>query len=628
MREQVWLDDAPGADDTAKGKAALAILASRGGGDLVLPGREIRITETWFVPSNVTVSGQGSATHIRFAGKNPASIPGTDSHTRPRQGNLRTAAIAVAGQYPDDISRSSYRPDHTGDYPVTQPNAFAPNSVIPAGSVVLPLASARGLSIGNYLWLERGYMGWHPAIKEMVLVSEIDGDEVRLSWATQYEYCNASTDPFNAFMKPIAYQDGVAAPGVDQASYNGWRQCGWRRVDPVVNSWVRDLRITNEAKHPGYANLAIIFQRAFNCGFRNLYLSGGGLGNLDSENTTGDGLICKRSSASYQQTDVLPGNGSNRIRLTNIDMHTGSLDVEEGATKGYFQGRTRSNTKNIHFCRDNTFDLVARNDTGYGIYIERCAQVRVRGTYQASQAGIWVGHRDLFYDYPQATLAMWDSLVGLYFDGMNIEIDADRVEARDNNSLDIYLQQPIKGRAFVTGRFGGVYSIPSSGQGFVVGSVKRLTDGSDQTAPRLSARPTFFPFDRDIAITSAADGKVWRRVNLNRKSVLDIANAGSFRVNSHASDGGVRAGDVAKVLIQNSAKVSVDTLKYVAGVPVRTPVSYTAGSARKWHISEVAAFDTATGLVTLATPVPTDWAPITSASDDKTKSCVFFGRWG
>lgn len=627
-RETVSLDESPGATDAIKAQAAVDYLASVGGGVLRLPRREIILNKTVFGASNVTIQGEGCASHIRFSGTIPTSISGT-SYTNPLQGNFRTAAIAIVGQYPDDITSANYSASHTGDYPVIEPRAFAANSVIKAGSISFEAASSGDLSdvsAGDYLWLDRGFMGWHSAIHEMVQVASISGTTVTLVWPTQYEYRNASTDPFNLFMKPIAYQDGTAAPGVDQATYNSWRQCGWRRIDPIVNAWVKDVRITNEANHAGYANLALIYCRAFNCGFENIELSGGGLWNIDSEGTHGHILRTKRSSSSVVQTDLLPGNGCNRTRITGMDIQTGTFDVEEGCLKGFFQGRVNGNTKNIQYCRDNTFELESRNSSGYGLLFKHSGSARFSGSYQSVQPTIWVQHRDIFYDYPQATLAMYDSLIGIYFDGTSIEGECELVESTANNSLEFYLEQPIRARARVGGAFGGVYNLVTSAQGYVIGNVKRLADGSDQTAPIVSARPAgIFPIDRDLTFTDGTNDKVWRRVNLNRKTIAVVSNASNFTVNTNTTQGGVKTGDIAMVLIQNTATVSVDTLKYVDGAPTRTPVSYTAGNARKWHISDVASVNTDTGEVTLTTAVPANWGAVAGGSD---VSCVFFGRWG
>ncbi|MFZ5666971.1 MAG: hypothetical protein ACOY7L_17295 [Pseudomonadota bacterium] len=623
MREEVRLDEAPGADDTEKGLECLKYLRTERSGLFILPPREIVIAETWFVPSKVIVRGQGRETHVRFSGTIPTSITGT-SHTNPLQGNFRTSAFALIGQFPDDITSTNYSPAHTGDYAVTEPRAFAANSVIPAGSTVLPLASASGLVAGDYLYLDRGYMGWHTALHEIVRIRSISGDNVTLFWPTQYEYRNASTDPFNLFMKPIAYNGGQSAPGVNQAAFDSWRQCGWRKVNPVINARLENMRISNEIVHAGYANLAVMICRGLDCSFDNIELTGGGLWNLQSEGTRGT-LITDRSDTAFPQTDVLPGNGSNRTHII-VDMRTGSLGIEEGCLKGKFEGRSNTNIQVQQFCRETTVDMIGNSDNLYGILIDKSAPAHIKGRYTSPQPALWMATRDMFYYYPQATLAMWDSLAGDYFNGMLIEADCDYVESTANNGLDVYLGQPIRGRVNLGGASGGVYSIPASAAGVIVGSATRLRDRTDQTAPRVSARPAaIFPVDRDITYTDGTNDKVWRRVNLNRKTIAAVGGASTFTVNANTTQGGVKTGDIAMVLTQNTATVSLDTLRYVSGAPEFSPVSYTAGNARRWHISDVASIDTGTGDVGLTTAVPANWSAVAGGSD---VSCVFFGRWG
>ena len=625
MHEQVWLDEAPGADDTSKGKAALAYLATVGG-DLMLPGREIGINETWFVPSGVTVKGQGRATHIRFSGTVPTAMADT-SYLKPRQGNFRTSALALVGQYPDDIISANYNSGHTGDYPVIEPRAFAPNSVVKAGSVSFDVARSDNLadvSVGDYLRLERGFMGWHTALHEIVRVRAIVGTSVTLAWPVLYEYRNAANDPFNLFMKPIAYNGGRAAPGVDQLTFEGWRQCGWRRINPVINARLESMRIANEVAHVGYANLAVMICRSLNCSFEKIELNGGGLWNLLSEGTRGT-LVAERLNSNFPQTDVLPGNGSNRTNI-KADMKTGSFAIEEGCLKGTFEGRSSTNIQLQHFCRENVVDMVAVSDALYGIIIDKSAPALIKGRYTSPQPALWVATHDLFHHYPQATLAMYDSLVGDYFNGMLIEARCDLAESTANNSLDVYLGQPIRGEIALGGKFGGVYSIPDGKAGVIVGNARRLRDRTDQTAPLVSGRPAGkFPFDRDVTYADSTSGKVWRRMNTNRKTIDLVANASDFTVSSNTTQGGVKVEDVAKILVQNTATINVNTHHYVEGLPEFTPVAYTAGKARRWHISDVAGVNSGTGQVSLATPVPDNWQAV---SGDATVSCVFFGRWG
>lgn len=626
MREQIWLDEAPGADETAKGKQALAYLAERGGGEFWLPGREIEIDETWFVPSNVTVRGQGNATHVRFAGTDPDLIAGT-SHLNPKQGNFRSSAFALVGQYPDDISAANYVAGHTGDYPVIAPRAFAPDTVIKPGATSLPMASLGDLADvapGDFLRLERGFMGWHTALHEMVRVRAIDGTTVHLAWPVLYEYRNAANDPFNLFMRPIAYNGGQAAPGVSQAAFEGWRQCGWRRVDPVINARLENMRISNEVIHAGYANLAVMICRGLNCSFDNIELTGGGLWNLHCEGTRGT-LVAERSNPAFPQTDVLPGNGSNRTYIV-ADMKTGSLAIEEGCLKGTFEGRSNTNIQVQQYCRETTVDMVANSGSLYGILVDKSAPTLIKGRYTSPQPALWVATRDLFHYYPQATLAMFDSLVGDYFNGMLIEAQCDLVESTANNSLDVYLGQPIRGRVNIGGQFGGVYSIPEAGAGVIVGKATRLSDRSDQTSPAVSGRPAArFPFDRDVTYPDGNNDKLWRWVNGNRKTIAAVANASNFTVNANTTQGGVKTGDVAMILTQNIAPVDVNTLRYVGYLPNFGPVNYAPGGARRWHFSDVAGVNSGTGEVNITTPVPDNWQAV---AGDAAVSCVFFGRWG
>lgn len=625
MGERIWLDDAPGADDTAKGAAALRHLA-RLGGELLLPGREIRIDQTWFVPSNVTVKGQGRATHVRFAGTVPNSIPGTSS-SKPLQGNFRTAAIALVGQYPDDISEENYRAAHTGDYPVIAPRAFAANTAIQPGATGFSAVSAEALAdvaVGDYLRLERGFMGWHSALHEMVRVADISGSKVTLGWPVMYSYCNAPDDPFNLFMKTIAYGGGPSAPGVDQTAFEQWRQCGWRRVNPVVNARLEKLRITNEAIHVGYANLAVMICRALNCTFDKIELNGGGLWNLLSEGTRGT-LVAARADPTYQQTDVLPGNGSNRTHII-ADMKTGALAIEEGCLNGKFEGRSNGHVQLQHYCRNNTVNMVTNSHSLYGILVDKSAPALIMGKYISPQAALWVATHDLFHHYPQATLSMYDSMVSEYFDGLLIEAKCDLLESTKNNGLDVYLGQPIRGSVKLGGPAGGVYSIPDRAPGLMVGEATRLRDRSDQTGASISSRPIAqFPFHRDVTYADRALGKVWRQANLNRKTIVSISDPAVFRVDSFAEHGGVKPADVAKVLIENTATVSVATLRYVNGLPEFSPVSYQAGGARRWHVSNVASTESIRASVRLQTPVPDNWQAV---AGDATVSCAFFGRWG
>lgn len=625
MHERIWLDDAPGAGDTSRGAAALQHLAQTGG-ELMLPGREIRIDETWFVPSNVTIRGQGRATHVRFAGKFPTGISGT-SPINPLQGNFRTAAIALIGQYPDDISEENYQADHTGDYPVIEPRAFAADTVLKPGATSFAAASEDELSdvsVGDYLRLERGFMGWHSALHEMVRVAEIRGSTVTLAWPIMCDYCNDPDDPFNQFMKPIAYNGGRSAPGVDQKAFEQWRQCGWRRVNPVINARIERLRITNEIAHTGYANLAVMICRALNCTFDDIELGGGGLWNVLSEGTRGK-LVAVRADPAYPQTDVLAGNGSNRTHLV-VDMRTGALAIEEGCLNGKFQGRSNEHVQLQHYCRNNSVTMLSESRSLYGILVNKSAPALISGRYTSPQPALWVETHDLFHHYPQATLPMFDSLVGDYFNGMLIEARCDLLESTKNNSRDVYLGQPIRGDVKLGGPAGGVYSIPDKAPGLMVGSATRLSDKTDQTGNSTASRPVaLFPFDSDLTLTDRKRDKIWRRVNLNRKTIGSVSDPSSFKVDAFNEDGGVESADVAKVLIQNTATVSLATLRYVNGLPEFSPVAYKAGGARRWHISSVAVTDGSDGSVRLNVPVPQNWQAI---SGDATISCAFFGRWG
>lgn len=595
-------------NDDAAWLRALAAVTAAGGGRIELPARQIVTTQTWFVPSRVTVSGMGDASHILFTGANPAAIPGTPA--TPRWGNPRTSAIAVVGRNPDDMTAGVYNDGQTGDYATTDLRAFAANTELMPGATQMTVADATGLAAGGFIWLEAGWIGWHTALHEIVKIKSVAGNVVTFAAPILYRYTNKAGDAFNDFFDKFGY-GGSGPPGV--TDFPSWRQSGYRRVEPIENAGIRDLKITNTIVRAGYANLAIAVIRGYNCAIDRVSVDGGGVWNIDSDGTTFDGILLDRTVLTYPQADFLPANGCTRLRIRGMVQKNGSLYIEEGGCDGRVQGSTTGQVFVNQYCREIAADLFVTQDQNYALRVEKCAQVQAAGQYVSTQPAVQYGTKDFFTLYPGATLAHWKA-VGEYFDGSNFRfMPGSFAYSTANNSRDLYGEQSfVADDAEVGGQFGDFFDLGTGGAGYALGSLRRRQDQARVGSPRVTARPTFYPKGlKQIVYDTSAD-RAWGVVNLAIKTVNNVPSSTTFVVNNLAGDGGVKAGDVVRVIIENQSTVTAADGNV-----------YAQFTARAWHYSVVTAADTGTQQVTIAAAVPNNWA-VKTGDDGR----AYFVRWG
>ncbi len=285
----VYPEDFPGANDDERIAAALTYLQSGSAesrGTLRLLGNTYTTTLPIMIPSNITVEGSGNETLIDFYPPDPTAYSGPGA----RLGHIRGTALVMVGASSDVGTNNNT----TGDYYETSPRAFATNTVLAEGATSFPVANSSdlaGLGPGDWLWLQRGWIGWHTCVHEAVQIKSISGTTVNLVRPIENKYSNRSDDAFNAFIDAFAYPANTPPPGVTQAAFDGFLQCGWRPFTPCYRAAAKNLRIRNNNVYSGYANLAVGIFRAVDCQFENLTIEAGGLWNIDSQGTIGRGLF-------------------------------------------------------------------------------------------------------------------------------------------------------------------------------------------------------------------------------------------------------------------------------------------------------------------------------------------------
>jgi hypothetical protein len=602
------------ADTIIEALADVAAGNTQGKGKLQLLGRDYTLGQTVFVPSLTALEGVGAESVLIFDGVDPATITGSGSS--PRWGNLRTTALCMAGTNPDDMAGGTYSDGHTGDYPIADLRAFAAATTLAEGATQfsVPAGTANDVAAGDFIRVEKWVIGWHYAVHEIAQVADKIGDTINLTKPLRYAYTNASGDAGNDFMELFAYAGGPP-PGVLSGTFFARRQSGWRRVAPCEGASVRKLAIRNVNTWPQYANLSLGIFRGFKCSAEDIWCQGGGVWNLDSDNTTFTNLRMDRIDSAYAQTDFLPANGSTNTRITNPYLKGGNTDLEEGTCDleingGTFFGHIFVN----YFNRDVRIrDVSVTLNSGYALRIDRSANVSAHGDFVSPQPAVQSGSEDFFSLYPGATLAHWLA-VGGYWDGAGVRLmPGSYAYSTANNGLDIYTEQTmIADGAEVGGPFGDVVDVDSAAATYVVGTLRRRQDGMQAGSPAVTAKPTFFPAHPAQEVRDTTTGKLWRQVNRNAKTAVATAlTSTTFTVNANTTNGGVAVGDVAKVLIENTASVTINA------------VVYTSGNARKWHYSAVQAIDTGSGLVTITTAVPANWSVKTGAN-----GIQYFARWG
>ncbi len=305
-----------------------------------------------------------------------------------------------------------------------------------------------------------------------------------------------------------------------------------------------------------------------------------------------------RFNDSKAQTDVLPGNGSNRTTITGIDQKTGTLDIEEGARFTAVSGRTNGNVKVQKFCwRTNLDGLDGDNPSGYGLLVNQSAHTRWRGVKTAQQPTIQYNTADFFTAHPTATLAQQRTEAGAYYDGLNFRIlPGSSILSTANNSLEIYVTQTISADGVeVQGVSGGAlnYTAGSAFPAFV-GSVRRAYDGNPVRPALLSARPTYLaPNDLDRRPDSV-NGKNWAPLLRNEKTVAGGSGT-QLTVNNVGTQGGVQVGDAVEIYSEN-------------------------GASHLWHRTTVTAITD--NVMTLNNPYPSGYTAVTANGGS-----ARFGRW-
>lgn len=593
---------------------AQAYLATKSGGILRYPDASYDTHKSIFGRSNIWHRGEN--TLITFDGVDPGTLTGSSSD--PRWGNLRASVFAFAGENPADMASGVYSDNHTGDYPVASPLPFAADTVLKPGAKSLTVASSgdlTGVSAGSILQLQRGVLGWHYAYNEMIEVDAVSGTTVTLKRGVQNEYRNANTDAFNDFFEQFAYSGGPP-PGVDSGDFDDWLQCGWRLVDPVRDAKISGFRLLNVNNYPGYANSAVWATRAFGVAFDDITLLGGALFVTDCEKVRSRGLVTDRMSSSYPDTAVLAGNGSNDVEFLDLDIRTGSLVLEEGASRIRCTGRVTNAIVQVQkFCRLVYLrGLDSISPAGFGIIFDLAGHSEWSGRLIGAQPALWIKHKTMNKEHPSATLAHVKSLANEYFDGTNIHVAGPSfLESTANNSLEIYSHQEISVDAPVDlgGTFGSSTNIATSTAQRHVGrgNIRRVLDGTAQGVAIVTAKPTFFPARGDQIAKDTSNDRIWQVVNQSVKTAASVDDNDTFTINSPDANGGLKAGDVVRCWIQNTSTVTIDG------------TDYALGTARDWHDSVVTS--QSGGVVELATGVPNNWEIVTGSDGE-----IRCARWG
>lgn len=448
------------ADDTAALERAIAAAAA--GDRLVsLPARTIRLSRTVFIPSGVTVRGAGSArTLVIFDSPAP---PALRPAPRPLLGNVRTAAFAMAGDEPD-ADHAAY-PAETGDYYISPPRRFAPDTALEPGDTRFDAADAaavRDLAPGGWLQLMTGNTGWHPARSELRRIKAVAGRTVTLATPLKADYSNRPGG-FDDFVQ--RFELTANPPG--GTPLRRFAQTGFRRVRPVTGAALEGVTIRNVNEYQGYANLAYIMVRAIGCRTADIVSEGGGAWHIDSQDVN-CAVKLRRARPAYARTEIF-WNGSNDIRA-HVEAIDSQVAIEEGVQRLRLTGFARQVDTNVQiqaFSSDITlenFDIT--NSTMFGLIVKNAARVRFSGRIVAAGVAFWYATPPLAKAHPGANGA-----AARYYDPSTIEVADAYLESTKNNSLELYLEQPVKARNVrLGGPNGGIHSIPAKAPGRVVGS--------------------------------------------------------------------------------------------------------------------------------------------------------------
>lgn len=536
-------------DDIAAFEAMIAAVAAAGGGKCYISAKRYRVTRTIFLPGGVSLIGPGvDCCRISLAGPNPATIA-----TVPKIGNVRSFVIARVGACPAD-NYTTY-PNATGDYYISPPLQFAANTDILRGSATLPVLNAAdtaGLAAGDWLYLSSANIGWHPAWSEYIQVQSVsaDGLTITLRWPTRFGYSTIHDGIWNYaanFEAPTNPPGGIPL--------NSWAQVGWRKVNPAIGGSIEGIEVVNLNNYANYACGSVLLLKAIGCSL-DIRTTGGTVWALDCQDITG--TVRGRIESSTRPLPSFTCNGSNKI-VMRLEMYDCTIAVEEGVNNAVFTGYAHQKANGvvqvIRFCDQIHFieNFSITNSINYGLLIADhvgifsfngeiisagvCAHVIMASAYQTS---------------PSITRPIYREM-RRYADGLNWSFSG-RFWSTVNNSLDLYLMQPVRANAIVCGQYGGIGPQPG-GVARIYGLLRREHDGLTAGEYITNSAPSRTALVRGEAAYDLTNNKVYTASILASHTVA-AATATSVTVNTFPENGSIQTGDILQFLVLNGSTYS------------------------------------------------------------------------
>lgn len=291
-----------GTDSAPAAQAAIAYLAARGGGTLVIEGGAYRANSAIIcTTSNITIKIDGNADWY-FDGPTPVAP----------KGHYQAAAFAFVG-VETDADYPLY--GGTGDYMISAPRPFAAASTIRAGDQSFTAsASMTGVLVpGAWIQMCAGHAGWHPAVSEYAQIASVSGATVNLTEPLRYGYSNTT----NSLADFCAKHKRAKRPGGSTAPLETWAISGFRRVQPIFNCHItghgRIIPLRDHAAN-GYSDFAAFFWCAIGCSIGAVQVMGNSVWALDcQEFKILDTKFGPTYASTSQATPAVLANGSNRV---------------------------------------------------------------------------------------------------------------------------------------------------------------------------------------------------------------------------------------------------------------------------------------------------------------------------
>jgi hypothetical protein len=569
-----------GTDDTA------AILAAVAAHDLVyIPPGNYLTTKTIHLRSNQTIYGAGNSTKIF------AAVIVTTSQSpvpSPKLNIANTAAFCMRGSCPADDALYATYPNATGDYFISEARAFVASTNLAAGAkafVGVDAGSVSDLAAGDWVHVSMGMMGWHPAKAEFARVASVSSTTVNLEVGLRNAYNNIADNLGDFFDNHVPITDPSSVP------IGSWRHSGFRKVTPIVGAGIESMEIRHLGGS-GASKAPFMMWCAIGCWAENIHVTKGNYWILDSQDLLLKDCLFEDDYTGTPTTCYL-GNGANGILQLDCTYRNQTWNIEEGAQNVTVRGGSTQTPGGLPKVQWYCSDVLIENHpirvgTGVALLIMESARVRVRDADMACPgAGLQFSTRDIFGKYPSCTPAR--RLSGLeYFDDALVEINGGAIISSANQSFSLYcLYLPVRCRdvylgSGATGNVNGPAPIGTVYRGLTRERIATLTS---------SAKPTVKARILGEEVFDVVTPKIWRCININRKTIASKTSQTIVVVNSNTTDGGIAVDDVVEMIVKHDSS-----------------------TIYAFHTAVVTAINTGTGAMTIGTAIPTDYSPVLSTS--------------